>query len=101
MILFKKLDDYHLTHPIAALGFVLIFMLFGYGVVGCYIAICFYLGREVRDCEVQLGMNFKEGLSKNGLLWALQGFDIRKWSLDNHLDFWPVLIIISVVLWFM
>lgn len=96
----KKLDHYHLTHPLATLCVVLPFIYFGYGQLGAYLAIGFYLGREVRDSEIQLGMNFKEGLEKHGPLWALQGLNIFKWEKDNHLDFWPVMTMLIVISWF-
>lgn len=86
------LHRHHLTHPLLALAMMIPFIVAGAPWAGAAFAIGFYFGREVRDAEVSLGMNFIRSLSSSGVLWAFQGFDVRRWSRDNHLDFWPVVL---------
>lgn len=92
----------HGTHPLIALGIMLPFVLIGMPILGAGLAIGFYFGREVRDCEVFRKMNFSThkwgqfSLWEN-FKWAFQGWAFWKnWSKDNHLDFWPVVVTVIV-----
>ena len=76
----EVLEAWHLTHPLLATVAVMAFAALGKPRYGAVFAVGFYFGREVTHAS----------RSHPGGPWW-RGFDLTRWSLDNHLDFWPVL----------
>lgn len=106
----ETLHAWHLTHPLQALAIMAPFLAGAWFArraapawAGAAAAIAWYHAREVRDTELHL----KRALDADGLrtelaeagsqwaafLWAERGWDVTRWTLDSHLDFWPVVVV--------
>lgn len=83
------LGGWHLAHPLLAMVPILIAGALGHVEIGSAVAVGFYWGREVTHSSLPTG---------SGPWW--RGFDLRRWSWDNHLDFWPVLVLaVGIAYW--
>lgn len=95
----RWLHDHHLTHPLIALAMMIPFVVAGAPWLGALLAIGFYWGREARDAEIAMEMDFAEGLlSPPTVFWPLRGLWPGNWTRDNHLDFWPVTAVLLIPL---
>lgn len=80
------LETWHLSHPLLAAVAVLAGAACRRPRDRAVFAIGFYYGREV----AHVGARWAD----NPWWW---GFDLTRWSRDNHLDFWPVLLTVVVL----
>jgi len=69
------------THSLIGLAITGIATAFGHAVIGATAATAYYFGREAAQCKACDQYSLEPF------------FPFFKWSADNHLDFWPVLIV--------
>lgn len=87
------IHDWHVGHVLIGLGITLAFWVAGLPYIGAAVACGFYFGREVRDTENHLKLDFDDMESMGAwdmLIYAMGGWNLRNWSRDNFLDFLPV-----------
>ena len=80
------LETWHLSHPLLATVAVMASAALRKPRYGAVFAVGFYFGREVTHAAAR---------APGGPWW--RGFDLTRWSLDNHLDFWPVLVWVTLL----
>jgi hypothetical protein len=80
------LETWHLSHPLLAAFAVLAGAVCRRPRYGAVFAVGFYYGREV----AHVGARWAD----NPWWW---GFDLTRWSRDNHLDFWPVVVTVAAL----
>ena len=93
------LHQYHLTHPLLAIAMTLIGWLLGDAMMGAVFAVGFYYSREIAHAEQHINVDWKGSLSQNSVksvLQTMRGWWPGNWNKDNHLDFWPVLIVLPI-----
>jgi hypothetical protein len=82
---------WHLSHPLLALAKMAPFAVVGVwwapaAWIGAMFAVGFYYGREVAHVGAAIPRN----------RWYA-GYLPTRWSRDNHLDFWPVLVLCTAL----
>ena len=106
MNIISILHNNHLTHPLISLGWM--GMIVGVGAIffstmllyfiwfGAFAGILFYYGREIRDTENNMQMNFTQTLPNlsfsESMYWSFRGWNLFNWTDDGIADFWPVVV---------